>query len=182
MASGLSTPVGFKNATDGDLNSAINAIVSASQPHCFLGINGEGRSAVIRTKGNRYGHLVLRGGGGRPNYDSVSVSLADQALTRAGLPRNLVIDCSHANSFKNPDYQPSVMSNVVSQIRDGNRSIVGVMLESHLESGSQAIPKDLSQLKYGCSVTDACIDWDTTQSVVTGVRDALKQILQSRAQ
>jgi 3-deoxy-7-phosphoheptulonate synthase len=181
MASGLSTPVGFKNATDGDLGIAINAIVSASHPHCFLGINGEGRSAIIRTRGNCYGHMVLRGGGGRPNYDSVSVSLAELALVKVSLPQNLVIDCSHANSFKNPEHQPLVLSNVVNQIRDGNRSIVGLMLESHIAAGSQPIPKDLSLLKYGCSVTDACIDWESTQTALGKAYSLLRQILSGRA-
>ncbi|WP_139556134.1 3-deoxy-7-phosphoheptulonate synthase [Methylotetracoccus oryzae] len=180
MASGLSTPVGFKNATDGDLGIAINAILSASHPHCFLGINGEGRSAIIRTRGNRYGHVVLRGGGGRPNYDSVSVALAEQALAKVSLPQNLVIDCSHANSFKNPEYQPLVLQNVVNQIRDGNRSIVGVMLESHIAAGSQPIPKDLSQLQYGRSVTDACIDWATTETALSKASDLLRNILADR--
>ena len=180
MASGLSTPVGFKNATDGDLGIAINAILSASHPHCFLGINGEGRSAIIRTRGNRHGHVVLRGGGGRPNYDSVSVALAEQALAKVSLPGNLVIDCSHANSFKNPEYQPLVLQNVVNQIRDGNRSIVGVMLESHIVAGSQPIPKDLSQLEYGCSVTDACIDWETTETSLSKACDWLRAILPGR--
>ena len=180
MASGLSTPVGFKNATDGDLGIAINAILSASHPHCFLGINGEGRSAIIRTRGNRHGHVVLRGGGGRPNYDSVSVALAEQALAKVSLPQNLVIDCSHANSFKNPEYQPLVLQNVVNQIRDGNRSIVGVMLESHIAAGSQPIPKDLSQLRYGCSVTDACIDWETTETALSKACDLLRGILPER--
>lgn len=180
MASGLSTPVGFKNATDGDLGVAINAIISASHPHSFLGINGEGRSAVIRTKGNRYGHIVLRGGGGRPNYDSVSVSLAEQALAQARLPQNLVVDCSHANSFKKPEHQPLVLTDLVHQIRDGNCSIIGVMLESHIEAGNQPIPKDLSQLRYGCSVTDACIDWETTASALSRACGLLQDILPDR--
>ena len=180
MASGLSTPVGFKNATDGDLEVATNAIVSASQPHSFLGINAEGRSAIIRTRGNAYGHLVLRGGGGRPNYDTVSISLAEQALAKAKLPKNLVVDCSHANSYKKPELQPLVLTDVVHQIRDGNRSIVGLMLESNIEAGNQPIPKDLSQLKYGCSVTDACIDWGTTESALHKARSILRDVLPGR--
>lgn len=166
MSSGLSTPVGFKNATDGDLDAAINGIISASRPHSFLGINRYGRSSIIRTRGNPHGHLVLRGGGGRPNYDSVSIALAEQALNKAGLPPNIVVDCSHANSFKKPEMQPLVLADVAGQIRDGNRSIVGVMIESHLEAGNQPIPKDLSQLRYGCSVTDGCVDWATTERML----------------
>ena len=108
MSSGLSTPVGFKNGTDGDIEAAVNAILSAGRPHSFLGINGQGRSAIVRTRGNRYGHLVLRGGGGRPNFDTVSISLAEEALAKARLPRNLVVDCSHANSWKKPELQPLV--------------------------------------------------------------------------
>ncbi|EGK72047.1 Phospho-2-dehydro-3-deoxyheptonate aldolase [Methyloversatilis universalis FAM5] len=178
MSSGLSTPVGFKNATDGDLDAAINGIISASRPHSFLGINRYGRSSIIRTRGNPHGHMVLRGGAGRPNYDSVSIALAEQALTKAGLPANIVVDCSHANSFKKPEMQPLVLADVAGQIRDGNRSIVGVMIESHLNAGNQSIPKDLSQLKYGCSVTDGCVDWATTEQMLRDlaatVSDALK--------
>lgn len=180
MASGLSTPVGFKNATDGDLEVAINAIISASRPHSFLGLSSQGRSAIIRTRGNAYGHVVLRGGGGRPNYDTVSVSLAEQALSKAKLPLNLVVDCSHANSYKNPELQPLVMTDVMHQVREGNRSIVGMMIESNIEAGNQSIPADLSQLRYGCSVTDACIDWSTTERAVLKARDTLLPVLDQR--
>lgn len=174
MSSGLSSPVGFKNATDGDLDVAINAILSASHPHSFLGINGKGQTSVLRTRGNRYGHVVLRGGAGRPNYDTVSVSLAEQALAKAKLPQNIVVDCSHANSWKKPELQPLVMKDVMHQIREGNQSIVGMMIESFIEAGNQSIPKDLSQLRYGCSVTDACVDWETT---VEMIRNAHKVLL-----
>ena len=126
MSSGLSTPVGFKNATNGDLSVAVNAILSASRPHSFLGINGTGKVAIVRTKGNAYGHVVLRGGDGRPNYDTVSVSIAEQALVKAKLPANIVVDCSHANSSKKPELQPLVMADVVNQIRGGNKSLLGV--------------------------------------------------------
>jgi 3-deoxy-7-phosphoheptulonate synthase len=180
MASGLSTPVGFKNGTDGGSGIAINGIISASHPHSFLGISGDGRSAVIRTKGNRYGHLVLRGGGGRPNHDRVSVLLTEQALAEASVPPNLVIDCSHANSLRMAEHQPLVLAEVIDQIQDGNCSIVGVMLESHIERGNQPIPKDLSQLKYGCSVTDACIDWDTTERALKSASASLRDILPHR--
>jgi len=116
----------------------------------------------VRTRGNPHGHVVLRGGDGRPNYDSVSVAIAEQSLQKAKLPANIVIDCSHANSYKKPELQPLVMTDVVNQIVHGNQSIVGVMIESNIVAGNQKIPSDLSELKYGCSVTDACIDWDTT--------------------
>jgi 3-deoxy-7-phosphoheptulonate synthase len=180
MSSGLSTPVGFKNGTDGDVDSAVNAIVSAARPHSFLGINSQGRSAIIRTQGNRYGHLVLRGGAGRPNFDTVSVSLAEGSLAKAKLPQNIVVDCSHANSWKKPEMQPLVMRDVVHQIREGNRSLVGLMVESFLEAGSQPIPQDLSQLRYGCSVTDACIGWDTTAEMLRGAHDVLRGALLGR--
>jgi 3-deoxy-7-phosphoheptulonate synthase len=180
MASGLSTPVGFKNGTDGSIDTAINAIISAGSPHSFLGINMQGRSAVVRTRGNRYGHVVLRGGGDRPNYDTVSVAMAEQALAKAKLPPNIVVDCSHANSYKKPELQPLVMHDCVNQIRLGNRSIVGMMIESFIEAGNQPIPADLSKLKYGCSVTDACVDWPTTEKMIRDAREALRGPLTGR--
>jgi len=180
MSSGLSTPVGFKNGTDGDVDAAVNAILSASRPHSFLGVNGQGRSTIVRTRGNRYGHLVLRGGGGRPNFDTVSISLAEQALAKAGLPQNIVVDCSHANSWKKPELQPLVMRDVVHQIREGNRSVVGLMVESFIEPGNQPIPDDLSKLRYGCSVTDACVGWDTTVEMLKGAAPVLREALQGR--
>jgi 3-deoxy-7-phosphoheptulonate synthase len=175
MSSGLSTPVGFKNGTDGDISIAINAILSAANPHAFLGINGEGNVSVVRTRGNAYGHVVLRGGDGRPNYDSVSVTIAEQALAKAKLPANIVVDCSHANSYKKPELQPLVMTDVTNQIVHGNRSLVGVMIESNLCAGNQKIPADLSELKYGCSVTDACIDWDTTVQMLKSADAELRR-------
>ncbi len=178
MSSGLSTPVGFKNCTDGDISIAVNAILSSAHPHSFLGINAEGIAAIVRTRGNAYGHVVLRGGDGRPNYDSVSIALAEQALTKAKLPANLVVDCSHANSYKNPELQPLVMADVVNQICQGNTSLVGVMIESNLVGGNQKIPADLTQLKYGCSVTDGCIDWETTETML---RDAAARLRKHRA-
>ena len=177
MSSGLSTPVGFKNATDGDMSVAINAIISASNPHSFLGVNAQGMTSIVRTRGNRYGHVVLRGGGDRPNYDTVSITLAENAIAKAKLPKNLVVDCSHANSYKKPELQPLVLKDCVNQIRSGNQSIVGFMIESNIEAGNQPIPADLSQLKYGCSVTDACIAWDTTEQAILEMHDALKDVL-----
>ena len=182
MSSGLSTPVGFKNGTDGSVDAAINAIISASRPHSFLGISGEGRSAVIRTRGNRYGHLVLRGGGDRPNYDTVSVTMAEKSLAAAKLAENVVIDCSHANSYKKPELQPLVMHDCVNQIRAGNRSIVGLMIESFIEAGNQPIPDDLTKLRYGCSVTDACVDWPTTEKMIRDADASLKDVLAQRNQ
>jgi 3-deoxy-7-phosphoheptulonate synthase len=181
MSSGLSTPVGFKNGTDGDVEAAVNAILSASRPHAFLGINGDGRSAIVRTRGNRHGHLVLRGGGGRPNFDTVSISLAEEALRRAGIRESIVVDCSHANSWKKQELQPLVLRDVVHQIREGNRSVVGVMIESFIEAGNQPIPADLSKLRYGCSVTDPCVAWDTTVEMLRGARQVLREILPGRA-
>jgi len=180
MSSGLSTPVGFKNATDGDLSAAVNAILSASHPHSFLGINDQGLAAIVRTRGNAQGHLVLRGGNVRPNYDTVSIALAEAALRKAGLAENIVVDCSHANSLKNPSLQPLVLQDCAHQILRGNRSIIGVMVESFLEEGNQPIPVDLSTLKYGCSVTDACIGWADTVTMLKETRNLLKEVLPRR--
>ena len=180
MSSGLSTPVGFKNGTNGDIGIAINAIVSASRPHSFLGINGQGRTAIVRTRGNRHGHVVLRGGDGRPNYDTVSVQMAEQSLVKAKLPSNIVVDCSHANSYKKPELQPLVMADVVNQVRLGNKSLVGLMIESNIVAGNQSIPADLAQLKYGCSVTDACIDWETTEKMIRDAAILLRDVLPGR--
>jgi 3-deoxy-7-phosphoheptulonate synthase len=180
MSSGLSTPVGFKNGTDGDIEIAINAILSASHPHSFLGVNGQGRVAIVRTRGNRYGHVVLRGGDGRPNYDTVSVAMAEQALVKAKLPASIVVDCSHANSYKKPELQPLVMADVVNQVRFGNKSLVGVMIESNIVAGKQAIPEDLSKLVYGCSVTDGCVGWETTEQMIREAHAALRDVLPAR--
>ena len=180
MASGLSTPVGFKNGTDGSLDVAINALHSVSRPHHFLGINQNGQCAVYRTKGNRYGHVVLRGGGGRSNYDADSIASCEHALKESGSPMNIAIDCSHGNSNKDATRQPLVAENCVNQIIDGNQSIIALMLESNLNAGKQAIPADLSKLKYGVSVTDACIDWATTEALIKSTRDKLQQVLPQR--
>jgi 3-deoxy-7-phosphoheptulonate synthase len=174
--------VGFKNGTDGSVETALNAIVSASRPHSFLGINGQGKTAIIRTRGNKYGHLVLRGGGGRPNYDTVSITIAEEGLKKAKLPANIVVDCSHANSYKKPELQPLVMTDVVRQVQQGNQSIVGVMIESNIEAGNQSIPTDLSQLKYGCSVTDGCVAWDTTETMIREAYKALDGALAGRVE
>ena len=179
MASGLSTPVGFKNGTDGNLDVAINALLSVAHPHSFLGINQAGQVTVIKTRGNKYGHIILRGGK-RPNYDSVNIALCEEALAKAGLPKNIIVDCSHGNSSKQHALQALVAENVSSQIQEGNKSIVGIMLESNLFPGNQSIPADLSQLKYGVSVTDACIDWDTTEQLLKHISKRLKEALPAR--
>ncbi|HUX72601.1 MAG TPA: 3-deoxy-7-phosphoheptulonate synthase [Steroidobacteraceae bacterium] len=174
MASGLSTPVGFKNGTDGSLAASINALQSVRRPHHFLGITQQGQSAVFRTRGNPFAHIVLRGGGGRVNYDAVSIAVAERELKAANLPANIVVDCSHGNSNKDPALQPLVAENCVTQIVDGNRSIVGLMLESHLQAGNQPIPKDLSTLEYGVSITDPCIDWRTTEELLLKLHQSLQ--------
>jgi 3-deoxy-7-phosphoheptulonate synthase len=181
MASGLSSAVGFKNGTDGSLTVAINALQSVSSPHRFLGIDQRGQVSVVMTKGNAYGHVVLRGGNGKPNYDSVSVTLCEQALVKAKVKPNIMVDCSHANSNKDAALQPLVMDNVANQIVEGNNSIVGLMVESHLGFGSQPIPADLSQLQYGVSVTDACIDWAMTEKSILDMHRKLKDVLPRRA-
>jgi 3-deoxy-7-phosphoheptulonate synthase len=180
MASGLSTPVGFKNGTDGGLQVAVNALLSVSSAHSFLGINQAGQVAVIRTKGNRYGHIVLRGGSRGPNYDSVTIALVEKELAKHKLAPNIMVDCSHANSNKDPALQPLVLNDVANQIVEGNQSIVGVMLESNIHAGSQSIPADLSQLRYGVSVTDACIDWATTEKLLHETRLRLRDALPAR--
>ena len=182
MASGLSGPVGFKNGTDGSLDVAVNALQSVASPHNFLGIDQAGQVAVIRTRGNAYGHVVLRGGNGKPNYDSVSVTLAEKELHKAGLMANRMVDCSHANSNKDPALQPLVMENVTHQILDGNRSIIGLMIESNIGWGSQKVPEDRSQLQYGVSITDACIDWPTTERTLTQMAEQLETPLRDRLQ
>ena len=163
MSSGLSMAIGFKNGTDGS-----------------LGIDQQGQVAIIRTKGNNYGHVVLRGGGGKPNYDSVSVALCEQALDKAGLRKSMMIDCSHANSSKDPAIQPLVMQDVTHQILEGNTSIQSLMVESNINWGNQSIPENLADLKYGVSVTDACIDWPTTEKAIRDMRDKLKDVLPKR--
>ncbi|CAG0973351.1 3-deoxy-7-phosphoheptulonate synthase [Burkholderiales bacterium] len=179
LASGLSMPVGINTGTDGSLTVAMNALVAISTPHSFLGIDEQGRCAVINTRGNRFGHVVLRGGA-KPNYDTVSVALCERALTERGLPQNIMIDCSHGNSNKDPSLQPLVLTDCKHQIIDGNRSIMGVMVESNLEAGNQPIPKDLRELKYGVSVTDACIDWSTTAEVLRRTAEKLRPVLPGR--
>ena len=180
MSSGLSTPIGFKNGTDGSLQVAINAMKSSAHGHAFLGITPDGRVAVTRTRGNPYSHVVLRGGGGHPNYDTVHVRLCEEALEKAGLRQAIMVDCSHDNSNKDPALQPLVLQDISHQIMEGNRSIVGAMVESHLNWGNQKLHSDLSAMEYGVSVTDACIDWATTEKALREMRARLKDVLPAR--
>lgn len=180
MASGLSSAVGFKNGTDGGLEVAINALGSVANPHRFLGINGDGAVSIVETRGNAYGHMVLRGGSDGPNYDSVHIALCEEALAKAGLSPNIMVDCSHANSNKNHELQPLVLEDIAHQIADGNQSIVGVMIESNLGAGNQKLAGTLADLQYGVSVTDACIDWETTETALRKMRSLIKDALATR--
>lgn len=180
MSSGLSSPVGFKNGTDGGLTVATNAMQSVKHGHHFLGLNNQGQVSVIRTSGNPYAHVVLRGGNGKPNYDAGSVAEAETALAKAKVSTKIMIDTSHANSNKDPFLQPLVLKNITEQIIDGNKSIIGIMVESHLKGGRQEIPENLCDLEYGKSVTDGCIDWDTTEKVLLEMHEALKDVLPNR--
>jgi len=180
MASGLSSSIGFKNGTDGSLTVAINALQSVANPHRFLGINSDGKVSVVTTKGNPNAHVVLRGGNGKPNYDSVSVSICEQELASANIKPNIMVDCSHANSNKDHNLQPLVLDNVSNQILEGNKSIIGVMLESHLNAGNQKLSSNPEDMQYGVSVTDACIDWETTEQSLTEMADKLREVLKSR--
>ncbi|GAB3107136.1 3-deoxy-7-phosphoheptulonate synthase [Aestuariicella hydrocarbonica] len=180
MASGLSSAVGFKNGTDGGLTVAINALESVSSPHRFLGINNNGQVAITHTKGNAYGHVVLRGGAGKPNYDSVSIALCEQELEKAGLSTNIMVDCSHANSNKNHELQPLVMENIANQILEGNKSIIGIMVESNIGPGNQKISSNLNDLIYGVSVTDACIDWETSEKSLKDMAEKIAEPLKQR--
>jgi 3-deoxy-7-phosphoheptulonate synthase len=173
MASGLSCPVGFKNGTDGSLKVATDALQAVTSPHSFLGINRQGQVAIVRTKGNAYGHIVLRGGGGKPNYQIDTIKECETMLKHLHLPKNLVIDCSHENSDKDPINQAKVFNYCIEQHLNGQQSIVGMMLESNIKWGNQKIPKDLSTLEYGVSITDACIDWETTENII---RDAAQKL------
>ena len=180
MSSGLSSSVGFKNGTDGGLEVAINALHSVASPHSFLGINTEGKVAIVNTAGNPYSHIVLRGGGGKPNYDSVSIKLCEDELKKANISQNIMVDCSHANSSKNAALQPLVMEDISNQILEGNKSIIGLMIESNLKFGNQKILKNLDEMEYGVSVTDACIDWETTETAIRNMAGKLKSVLSKR--
>ncbi len=179
MASGLSSAVGFKNGTDGGLEVALNALKSVASPHSFLGISPSGQVAVLQTRGNANAHIVLRGGSNGPNYDEVSIARSEAELEGAGLRPNIMVDCSHANSNKDHNRQPLVAQEIARQIREGNRSIVGLMIESNIDAGNQALKADRAQLRYGVSVTDACIDWATTETLLRDLA-ALGPVLKTR--
>jgi 3-deoxy-7-phosphoheptulonate synthase len=173
MASGLSMPVGFKNGTDGSLQIALDAMQSARTPHSFLGIDQDGITSIIRTTGNSIGHIVLRGGRARPNYDAESIRETESKLTQAGLPPVLMVDCSHANSGKQHARQEEVWRSVIDQRARGTRSLVGVMVESYLQEGNQPFPVPVSELRHGVSITDACLSWDATERMLRWGHEAL---------
>ncbi|PJC86162.1 3-deoxy-7-phosphoheptulonate synthase [Vibrio sp. HA2012] len=179
MASGLSMPIGFKNGTDGSLSTAINAMQAASAGHRFMGISHDGQVALLTTKGNQNGHVILRGGK-QTNYDSVSVAECEQEMAKSGLDAALMVDCSHANSCKDYSRQPLVAEDVLHQIREGNKSIIGLMIESHLNEGNQPSDIPLNEMKYGVSITDACISWDTTETLLRHAHNELIPFLQDR--
>ncbi len=166
MASGLSMPVGYKNGTDGSLSVAINAMLAAQTAHSFLGIDPEGKTCVIHTQGNPWGHLILRGGYSGPNYDPECLREAAEQLRAADLSPRFVVDCSHANSNKDYRNQPLVWDDVIRQRAAGNDTIIGLMLESNLCEGNQKLTSDLSQLRYGVSITDGCLGWDQTEQII----------------
>lgn len=180
MASGLSSAVGFKNGTDGALDVAINAMQSVAHPHRFLGINPAGQVSVLHTRGNKYAHVVLRGGSKGPNYDAASIADCEKALAKVPGAPNIMVDCSHANSAKDHARQPLVARAVRDQILAGNRSIIGLMIESHLHEGNQPLPADPAELRYGVSITDACIDWETTEALLQELHDTLAAPLRDR--
>ena len=174
MASAIGIPVGFKNGTDGSFQTAVDAILSSQGEHSYVGTGPDGHVCVLRTKGNPDGHMVLRGGKDGPNYDEDSVSEALDLLSKAGLNKRLVIDCSHGNSNKDHHRQPVVFEDVINQRATGNNGIVGVMLESNINPGKQALTSDISDLEYGVSVTDACVGWEKTKEILTWASDQLQ--------
>lgn len=174
MASGLSMAVGFKNGTDGNLAVAINAMQASAMGHSFIGINQQGQVTLLKTKGNPDGHVILRGGK-TPNFEAPFVEACELALRKAGLPEAIMIDCSHGNSNKDYRRQPLVVENVLAQLNAGNRSIIGLMLESHLVAGNQSSEQPFSTMQYGQSITDACIDWQTTETLLTDFADKLNR-------
>lgn len=174
MASGISVPVGFKNATDGSMRIAIDAIKTAMSPHSFIGITGEGKVGVFRTRGNAFGHMILRGGSNGPNYGSEHIAFAREIMRKAGLVPNIIVDCSHGNSGKDPRQQATAMRDVLLQLRNGEHAIRGVMLESNLATGRQDIPAKTDDLRPGVSVTDACLGWAETESLIREAATALR--------
>ena len=178
MASGLSMPVGFKNGTDGDAQIAVDAMISAQSPHAFLGIDHFGQTCVVHTNGNPYGHLVLRGGRSGPNYGEDAISAAQAQLNKAGVPSQLLVDCSHGNSNKDHTLQNIALNSIIAQRLAGNADIIGCMLESNLYPGSQSINGGLEDLEYGVSVTDACIGWDETEELLHEAYGKLADVVQ----
>ncbi|MEB3297762.1 MAG: 3-deoxy-7-phosphoheptulonate synthase, partial [Cyanobacteriota bacterium] len=176
MASGLSMPIGFKNGTDGSVGTAIHAMQAAARPHHFLGINKDGGASIVSTTGNPDGHVVLRGGKGGTNYHPQAIEEVAAALQRDRLPERVMVDCSHGNSNKDYRLQSEVLRHVAEQVRGGSRQVMGVMLESHLVAGNQKIPADLSQLTYGQSITDACIDLATTEALLDELAAAVRTV------
>lgn len=179
MASGLSMPIGFKNGTNGSLDVAINALQSAASSHRFMGINPQGQVALIKTSGNPDGHVILRGGK-QPNYDSVNISECEEVLAKNNLKSGIVVDCSHGNSNKDYRRQPLVAMNVFNQIIEGNKSIIGIMLESNIKAGNQSSELALADMEYGLSVTDACIDLNTTKTLLVEANSMLSDVLKKR--
>jgi 3-deoxy-7-phosphoheptulonate synthase len=179
MASGLSMPIGFKNGTNGSLDVAINALQSAASSHRFMGINRQGQVSLIKTSGNPDGHVILRGGK-QPNYDSVNISECEQVLAKHGLEPGIVVDCSHGNSNKDYRRQPLVATNVFNQIIEGNKSIIGIMLESNIKAGNQSSELAIADMEYGVSVTDACIDLDSTKTLLAQANEMLSEVLNQR--
>ncbi len=175
MASGLPIPMAFKNTTDGNIETAIHGILCCAQPHNFIGIDQKGHTSILSTPGNCYGHLVLRGSDEETNYDPESVSKALKLLKKVNLPLRLLIDCSHGNSKRKYEQQCQVFQSVVGQIIEGNQSIRGVLLESHLNGGSQSISNSPIHLKYGVSITDACLDWSSTENLVRRAYQMIKK-------
>jgi len=175
MASGLSMPVGFKNGTDGNLNIALNALQSAASGHSFIGINQRGEVSLVQTAGNPDGHIILRGGA-KPNYDEQSIGDALAKLDKLNLPRGIVVDCSHGNSNKDHNRQGEVALNVIGQRLAGNDAIIGIMLESHLHAGRQDLINGKAD-KYGVSVTDACIDWETTAALLARIHQQMQPLV-----
>ena len=173
MASGLSMPLGFKNGTDGSVTTATNAIRAAAQPHTFLGINLDGAASAIVTRGNPDCHVVLRGGAAGPNYSPAHIAQTEALLAKANLPKSILVDCSHDNSAKKPERQPEILQEILTQVTAGNASIMGAMIESNLGAGSQPFPQPKENLRYGVSITDACIDWPTTEKLVREIHSAL---------
>ncbi len=175
MASGLSFPVGFKNGTDGGLKVATDAMAAACRPHSFLGINNDGKSSIVKTSGNPDVHIVLRGGNDAPNYHADDISSTTELLKKNNLPAAVMVDCSHANSYKDHNKQVDVLNDIMIQVKDNPGSITGVMIESNLEAGNQSIPENLKDLKYGVSVTDKCVDWKTTEKMLRDAAESLKK-------